>query len=260
MDTIKFLLQQLFKLIAIVVLAALIMWALSIFFPELSAKKIFSLGGTSAESGKSEDWLPAPGSLGGLLMSAKVPDENTNVYKPGAPYNGYANAYNNNYGGAPVDFIIYTSKGSQIVHMGGETGTHHGTSAVAPTPGAGVTPVKTPAPVQPINPITQKSLYIRNLSIYEGGHIYTGISFTGEAKDTMFKDGKFPIIIVDDKGKVITVIPGEATTNWSIPGWVRFRAKLPTTIPNKSPCTMVFQSANSPASKPIYVAIPVICN
>lgn len=105
--------------------------------------------------------------------------------------------------------------------------------------------------------------YIRNLSVYEGGHIYTGISFVGEAKSLMFRDGKFPIVIVDSKGKLVGVSAAIAQTNWAVPGWVRFETKITYTLPNNTPCTMIFEEALTQTEKtrtPLRVAFPIRCN
>ncbi len=217
----------------------LVVWTVTIFIPVSDIHSVLSFKG-----GKSGGWLPAPGSFGGLLGTGKVPNENENVYVPGPAYNGYAYSSNGDYSSSQVNFVTYTKDGIRIVRTDGGT---VNTNTTLPNAGNGG--------------YAEKSLYIRNLSIYEGGHIYTGISFIGEAKNTMFQNGKFPIIIVDRNGRVATVATAEATTNWSVPGWTRFQTKINAVLPNKTPCTMVFQSAGAyTTSQPTRVAIPILCN
>ena len=98
--------------------------------------------------------------------------------------------------------------------------------------------------------------------MYEGGHIYTGFTVTGEARSTMFIDGKFPVVIADQSGKIITVTPAVATSNWSMPGWVKFQAKVSVVLPVNMHCTVVFEQAREKGSKllPARVAVPVLCN
>ncbi len=239
METIHYLLKFLFKLAIALIILAFVWWLVTSLYPALSIKNLFHSSDTKDDQG----WLPAPGSIGSLLGQArKVPSENDNVYTPGPAYSGYNNAYNNNYGGAKVDFITFTTQGTQIIHGS------QAASAPTPTTPSGGTGYE------------NRSLYIRNLSIYQGGSIYTGISFVGEARNTMFKDGKFPIIIVDNQGRVATVAIAEATSVWAVPGWARFSAKITGVMPVKTPCTMVFQSGNIGTSTPVRVALPVTCN
>lgn len=110
---------------------------------------------------------------------------------------------------------------------------------------------------------TARSQYIRNLSIYQGGHIYTGLSFTGEARTEFFRDGKFPIVVVDATGRVVGISAGVAATTWSVPGWVRFTTKIQYTLPNKVPCTMVFEENLTQAERtraPVRIPLPITCN
>ncbi|MFA5131912.1 MAG: hypothetical protein WC444_01140 [Candidatus Paceibacterota bacterium] len=247
METIQFLLKFLFKLAIALIIASFVWWLVTALYPALSLRTFFLASGTE------NSWLPAPGSWGPLLGKQKVPSEYDNIYVPGPPYNGYSDVYNNPYGsGAQVDFITYTTTGVQItrngqditrdVSQGGQTGTSQG----------GVDR----------NGYASKELYIRNLSIYQGGSIYTGISFVGEARNVMFSNGKFPIIIVDNMGRVATVAIAEATSNWSVPGWARFQVKINGVMPVKTACTMVFQSGvpENYNQTPLRVAIPIVCN
>ncbi len=246
MDAIRFLLGYMIRIVIVLFFVVIVWWLVSTLFPKIKVGSLFSLNGTSTVQGS---WLPAPGSFKGLLGNASVPDGKSNVYTPGKAYNGYGNAYNGNQGGANVDFVTYTTEGEQIIRNQNnavfnsneqfKVSQNGGTSA-------------------------QKNLYIRNLSIYEGGHAYTGLSFVGEARNTMFQNGKFPIIIINNRGQVVSVSYAEATSNWSIPGWIRFQVKINDVLPDKVPCTMVFEEARGTytyqTNPPVRIAIPVMCN
>jgi hypothetical protein len=105
---------------------------------------------------------------------------------------------------------------------------------------------------------------VRNLSIYEGGHVYTGLSFVGEARASLFREGKFPIVIIDQSGRVVGMSYAVATTNWAIPGWVRFETKINYVLPNKVPCLMIFEEMLTEkervARKPARLPMSVMCN
>lgn len=110
---------------------------------------------------------------------------------------------------------------------------------------------------------TTRNQLVRNLSIYEGGIVYTGLSFVGEARSSMFREGKFPIIVVDSAGKIVGVSAAVAQTSWTVPGWVRFETRIGYALPNKIPCKMIFEEALTQAERtraPARVAIPVRCN
>lgn len=110
-----------------------------------------------------------------------------------------------------------------------------------------------------------KPYYLRNLSIYENGHIYTGLAFVGEARSTMFREGKFPIIVLDQGGRVVGVSAAIATTDWTVAGWTRFETKIIYTLPTGSlPCTMVFEqgltSKERLTNTPLRIPFRVKCN
>lgn len=107
------------------------------------------------------------------------------------------------------------------------------------------------------NTETELPLLVRNLSIFEGGHIYTGITFSGEAKENMFVNGKFPILIIDNNGRIAGVSYAEQINMWATPGWARFQVKIQSVLPNKVPCRMIFQSASQ---QQIKSSIPITCN
>jgi hypothetical protein len=107
------------------------------------------------------------------------------------------------------------------------------------------------------------TLPVRNLSIYQGGHVYTGLSFVGEARSQMFRDGKFPIIVIDASGRMVGVTAAVAQTAWTVPGWVRFETRITYPLPANVPCTMIFEEALTQVERnraPVRAALPINCN
>lgn len=106
------------------------------------------------------------------------------------------------------------------------------------------------------------SLYVRNLSVVKNESIRTGMTFYGEARNTFFADGRFPIYILNSQGKSFTRELAVATGQWSVPGWVRFSFTVSSLLPAQEACTLLFTpdpnslERNSPHS----VMIPVRCN
>jgi hypothetical protein len=263
MDTIKYLLGFIIKVVIGLFLVTGLWFFLSVLFPNLEIKKISStlLGG---------DWLPAPGSFKGLLGTPKVPSVTDNLYVPALPYDGSKNVYNaRGSGGSSAYYVTYTPNGVEVTYNGQTTTGESevlasAASPTVPTQGASVIPPPSiPASaVTLVNGYASKELYIRNLSIYEGGRVYTGLSFVGEARSSMFIQGRFPIIIADAQGRAVAIATAHATTDWAVPGWVRFQTKITSVLPNKTSCTMVFEQAmvQGTQKQPTRVAIPVLCN
>lgn len=254
METLQYLIKNTFRYAIVFFVAAFAWWLLALIFPNLSLQSLITaVGGKPATTTiqVKDDWLPAPGSLGSLFgRKAEVPTATSNLYVPGPAYSG--NAYNDGRGGANVTYTTYTTSS-------GKSGS---TFDYAPYTYTTTTPTTTTQPVQ--QPLTNKDtrrLYVRNLSIFEGGSIYTNIAFTGEARNTMFKDGKFPIILVDNTGRGGVIAIAVATSDWTIPGWTRFQTKITANLPIKVPCTLIFQGANGTATqKPIQISFPIRCN
>lgn len=248
MDIIRYLLLFLFKIAIVLFCAAIVWWLVTTLIPGISLRSFLPSNGTSTEV---QSWLPAPGSWKGVFGEQKT--ATGNLYVHGESYDGYSNAYNGNQGGAQVDYVTYTVDGTQIIRGNNSNEVVFDSQNQISSN-------------QKVNPdgYSQRNLYIRNLSIYEGGHAYTGLSFVGEARNTMFQDGKFPIIIVNNVGQVVSVSKAEATSNWSVPGWTKFQVKINDVLPNKVPCTMVFESAKPTYSyqpnQTVRVAVPVMCN
>jgi hypothetical protein len=259
MDTIKYLLGFIIKVVIGLFLVAGLWFLLSILFPNLEIRKA-----TSVLSGG--DWLPAPGSFKGILGTPKVPSVSDNLYIPAPPYDGFKNAYTaGGSGGGSAYYVTYTPNGVEVTHNRQVTTREEVSPSVQKkAQGGSVTPppsIPTSA-VTSVNGYASKELYIRNLSIYEGGHVYTGLSFVGEARSSMFIQGKFPIIIANAQGRAVAITTAYATTDWSVPGWVRFQTKITSVLPNKTSCTMVFEQAmvQGTQKQPTRVAIPVLCN
>ena len=248
MEVIRSLLGLLFRIAFLLFMAAIVWWLVSTFSPSFSLRQILSSVNLGTSASSSDSWLPAP-SLQGIFHRGNIGE--SFVYKPGEAYNGYGNAYNNNQGGAQVEFVTYNGTNTEIVRYG-----NYGTTMFTDNSGqqGGGNQSR----------YAQKELFIRNLSIYEGGHTYTGLTFTGEARNTMFQNGVFPVIIADQAGRVVSRSYAQATSNWSTPGWVRFYVKINDVLPNKVYCTMIFEEGRGPytynTSLPVRVAIPVLCN
>jgi hypothetical protein len=251
--------------------AAFVWWLASLLFPALSFSSVSSSFFNNEKDGVKKDWLPSPKNYAGLLPSQKIQNEYTNVYVPSAPYNGWGDTSSSGYTYPTVGYVVYTSTGTVVV-------TPDGTDISPSYYVASYVPESTQYQAQvttqgqqttsnkpsPQSTMSHRSLYIRNLSIYEGGHVYTGLSFIGEARETMFRDGKFPIVVVDGNNKVVGVSTAVATTKWSVPGWVRFETKISYVLPQNVPCIMVFEEAQTDIESrerpPTRVPVPVKCN
>jgi hypothetical protein len=224
MQTIEYLLSVILKLAFVLLLAAGVLWLVGLVYPSVRLSTILS-GNIF-----SRDWLPAPTNYGGLLGSRTNSDANGKVYVPGPAYNGYGTGYN----GSNVDWVYYTATGTQVVRGGVNDQVFTGnTSAYA-----------------------QKELYVRNLSVYEGGNISYGTTFVGEARGTMFRNGTFPISVIDRNGKMLSTFQAINTGAWATPGWVRFQATIQTRLPSNTACALVFYSA----TENVKVGMAVRCN
>jgi hypothetical protein len=257
METIRYLLLVFIKAAAAFFLAAAVWWLVTLLYPSLSLRSLITHSvGTSGKSAAT-DWLPSPKQYKNIF--GKTPAPESQVYVPAAPFSGYTinnptTATANGYTYSSANYITYTASGSAVVTADG-TPVKEAVSAVDQNPSVG----------NALDSVfSVRSLYIRNLSIYESGHVYTGLSFIGEARANMFRDGKFPIIIFDRSGRAVGVSAAVATTDWSVPGWVRFETRIPYTLPNTMPCTMVFEEALTAQERvghnPIRVSMEVKCN
>ncbi len=225
MDFIKELLKIIFKLAFSLVVLAIVWFLLVSFFPKLEAKSFFK----NVFNG---EWLPEPGSFGGLLQLPKQ-TENTNVHVHSEPFKGY---------GETISSVYYSSSTEYLAYNNGRRY---------------VNPVSTP----PNNQSIKNSPHIRNISIYENGSIYNGISFTGEANVNMFKNGQFPILVVENSTqKVIGAYPAYQVSQKDSTGFARFQVKINSNLPNKTSCLLVFQSGDFESSRlSVRVMFPVVC-
>ena len=167
----------------------------------------------------SGDWLPAPKNYSTLLTPKNSDGTYGTVYEPAPEYNGYNTANGGYYGS--------TANTSNTQVWNGNT------SAFA-----------------------EKSLYLRNLSIYEGGNIAYNTTIVGEARDIMFKNGAFPIFVLDSRGKIVSSTQAVNTGTWAATGWVRFQARIPSRLPAGTNCMLLFISDN----QPVKVGMSVKCN
>lgn len=236
MTLIKALLGLLFKLALAAALLAVVMWIIAVFFPQISFKNIagYLTEGTSLESsvdtssdidGKATTTKRLPKSWLPVPGSWKLAGS-------GAPPAATDNVYVSN--GPYVHGEAYNS-----------TGSTYGTTYTSSSTERG----------------DQRELYLRNLSLPSYGYIYSGMTIIGEAKDSMFAGGRFPIILVDNAGRSGVIAYAQATTNWAIPGWVRFEAKVTSRLPTRMPCTLIFRSESVQPimKKPIQIYYPVQC-
>lgn len=224
MDTIRILLGFIVKIVFALLVGAFILWLVGLLYPNFKPSNLFK------KNIFTFDWLPAPKNYGGLLGTRS--DENGKVYVPGPAYNGYgaAGAYAN---GANVDWTIYTGTSSYVVRSNPQnTNTAGHTTAYS-----------------------DRSLYLRNLSVYDGANVSYGMTIYGEARDTMFRNGIFGTTVIDRDGRVIASTQAINTGSWAAPGWTRFKLTIPTRLPNGLDCALVFYSAN----EPVKVGIPVRC-
>lgn len=250
MDTIKYLLKFLFKFAVVSFFAALVWWLAATFNPGFSARSLLYIltSPNAVATSSPSSWLPAPGSFKGVFASVKPVSGDSPSVGYGTVFHGYDNSAN----GGQFDYVTYKQQGVAMAEGKGKlpaSGTQNTTGAVSQTN---------------VSAYAQNGLYIRSLSVYEGGRVYPGLTFTGEARESMFSNGKFPVIIADKiTGRVISVATAVATTNWSVPGWVRFGVTVNTILPNNSSsCLMIFEQGKTQASQsqPIRTAIPVTCN
>lgn len=237
MEFIRTILSFVVRLAVGLLIFALVMWLVTALFPKLKVRNFVSFD----EGSGTLKWLPPPGSWGGLLAQKQVMgDENVFVAKE--PFNGYGLTPNQpGYKWSQVAFVTYTKDGTEVV-------TRSPDGEVVEENGKG-------------EAYSPRELYVRNLSFYQGGAIYSGISFGGEARESMFRDGRFRIIIADHLGRPVASSYAYMTNTWAPAGWRRFQTKLEGSLPDKVSCTMVFESANAQSNgKIVRVAMPVLCS
>jgi hypothetical protein len=213
MDLIKYLLQNVFKLVIILFIAAFVLWLGKLFYPQANISSYASSTGIGYFF--SGDWLPAP-RAGGLAGTTTPIGGFT--YKPGPAYNGWASSTQPTYPGQ------YGNVNDQV--WNGDTSAYR-----------------------------ERSLYVRNISLYDNGVVSYGQTIYGEARQEMFKNGVFTIAIIDRSGRVLSAANAINTGTFSAPGWAHFQVTIQNRLPNGTECALVFYSAN----QQLKVGMPVTC-
>lgn len=227
---------------------AIVWWIASLIVPGLSFRTLIpTLIGSNDGNGTKRDILPSPRQFKGLFSNASSTNNHYNVYVHGPAYNGYGNNSVDYYANsnAMISYVTYTTTPN------GETVIDY--SPISSADGGGTKSVD-----------VGRSVYIRNLSIHGGYTMKTGLTFIGEARSTMFRNGIFPIVLVDANRRVIGISTARATSDWTVAGWTRFETVLAYQIPKVGPCTLVFEQALTDQEKavktvPIRVPINVSC-
>ena len=242
MDALRYLTSFFLKVALAIILFVFVWWFVKIVTPTTSvSNETATTTKNTIRDLIRNDWLPSPRTYSGIFKSTSTIAQPI-VYTPGSAYRATTI---NTVQDTAYQRYAYPNKDGVVIGASKETSVHSTT-----------TTNKTAVS-------SSRKLSIRNLSIYEGGHVYTGLSFVGEARSEFFREGKFPIVVVDQTGRVVGVTVGEAQANWSVPGWVRFQAKVIHTLPSSSPCTMVFEEALTQSERgrqPLRVPLPIRCN
>lgn len=250
MDSVQYLLKVFFKLAVTTFFIIFIWWCFITFLPKVISFPLFSFEKDfSSPSFLKKDWLPSPKNNTGLFGKAKTPSKNDNVQTWSQPFSKYGSDNFKNDGSAVVDYVTYSEKGGTVIH------------------GSEMYPLveKKEMLAKPSGTDTlysQKNLLIRNLSLREYQSIRTSFVFSGEARESMFRKGTLPVLLLDQQGKVISSSLGQATTNWTVPGWIKFQVVLQGTYPKNVPCFIAFEKTiyENGQMKPSYISFPVICN
>lgn len=139
-----------------------------------------------------------------------------------------------------MSYVIYTDKGMEIVKV----------------------PEKNKIVSGQAIPIVQNAPAIRNLSLYKEDSIRLGMTFYGEAKNTFFANGTFPIYLFDSQSRMFAKETAISTGKWSIPGWTRFYVKINSPLPAHQSCQMLFVPDPNSQDKNINyrAGLPVVCN
>lgn len=252
METFRYLIPYFLKISLTFFLAAIIWWLVSILFPGLNAKVLFMNAITQNGTSTLSEFLPSPRRFGEIMHRGSTTRSMPTLYVHGQAFNGYANS-NKQAGYSSYNYVTYTGDGTLITDVNGNpvnktngngnaTGTRGNSSGFSDS----------------------RSMYVRNLSIYENGHIYTGLSFVGEARSNMFKEGKFPVAVLDQNGKLVGVAAAIATNDWTVAGWTRFESKIIYILPSNVPCKMIFEEALTESERatrrPLQIPMNIRCN
>lgn len=241
METLQHLIGYFIKLAFGLFFCAFTLWLVSLFFPGLSFKNVIpSSKGTS--TAQKVDWLPAPKAYQGLFK--RTPGKNAEVYVHGGAFNGYGDMNNSQYTYSHADYVSYTDKGMVLSNgelYDGEISAPSGEKEVTNVTGT-----------------SSKVLYVRNLSIYQGSAVSSGLSFVGEARSTMFQNGHFPIVLIDNNRRVIGISTAVATPDWTVPGWTKFQTRISHPVAYKGVCTLIFEEALAPGITRAPTRVPLL--
>jgi hypothetical protein len=236
MTLIRYIFSFIIRLALGVLVAVVVWWLITALFPAIRIRNFISFDTKTGDLFP----LPPPGSFKGLLAYRRA-TSSENEFVPLQEFNGYGLAPYQNYAWSKTSFVTYTSDGVEVVTNPYGNDTNSATTVT--------------------EPYAQKELYVRNLSIYQGGLIYNGLAFGGEARETFFQNGRFPVIIADLQGRPIAISYAYMTNTWSPPGWKRFQVQLTGALPDKAGCLMVFESGNRNADGSVTrTAIPMVCS
>lgn len=231
METIRYLLGIITRLVLALLLIALVLQLLSFLYPQFKISNLLS-----GDFFK-RDLLPAPKNYASSL-TPKQGGMYGRVYEPAPAFDGYRNN-NATYRGQPgIEYVMYTESGTKIIKPDGSIQNEQAKTTTN------------------ITTYPNKSVYVRNLSVFDGGGLTYGQTITGEARDTMFKSGTFIVFVADANGRVVASFPAVSTGAWAIPGWSRFQMTVSSRLPANTYCTLFFRSAN----QPLQVSMPVRCN
>ena len=217
MDTIRYLLGMIIKLVLSLFIIVFFIWAMKTFYPTAITDVTSLVTGSDAFK---QDWLPAPRNVADYLPKRSSSTVHGVEFVPGPAFNSAGTyVYQTNY-------VTYGSSTSPMIPR-------YSTSN------------------------TDRALYIRNTSAYQGMNVSYGTRFIGEARDTMFRNGSFNIFVVDTSGRIVGSAKALDMGTWAAPGWRRFQAIIGSRLPSNIPCALVFQSAQQTTT---LVSLRVMCN
>lgn len=236
MDTIQYLLSKLVTVIVVLAIFAFLYWMGTLLVPflpkTLSLSKTTDASSTEKAKDDLEFWLPTP--------------RNTSfsgVDKSEYPY------------GRPVtseDFLQYDSTGNIPEWPKGSK---------SPVIQNGLSQTGGSADYQTFDPVRagfSQIAYVRSLSLYKKARVYGGLSFDGEAKESMFANGMFVLFVVNPQGQVVGKGEARISDEGARTEWRKFIGRITTQVGYRGDgCTLLFQQAKPNG---IRVYFPVTCN
>lgn len=217
MDAIKYLLGKIVKIVIMIFVVVFVVALIRLIYPGLHFPTMVTF------SFLNQDWIPTPKNYN--TREAIQPDENGmygTLFVAGEPFNGYKTA-------PPNQYVTYSYNGEQVA----------GSQRAFSSAGTGE---------------SERSRYIRNISLYEGASVTYGQTIYGEARSDMFTNGLFQIVISDRMGRPITSMYAMNLGAWSVPGWLRWKAVVPARLPQNIDCTLIFVASDGKRT-----SLPVLC-